>query len=183
MGFSIWAKHKFEKNWFASLFEAITKVKGFSDEGQGEKFGFKKENKSPHKKARHEGEWNQGQDTLNREKPKQFQSPGFKPKRNFVKKGVPLKESQPKGDTNGKLKGTCFNCHEMKHYSKDCPKPKLSNGGSNVIPPIANLFQSEHNCLIFLKGKVYKWEVLCLLDHNDDILGARMLWKPKEARI
>ncbi len=31
--------------------------------GQGEKSRFKKENKFPHKKARHEGEWNWRQDT------------------------------------------------------------------------------------------------------------------------
>ncbi len=48
------------------------KVKGFSDVGQGEKSEFKIEKKFPHKKARHEGEWNQGQDTLKGEKPKQF---------------------------------------------------------------------------------------------------------------
>jgi hypothetical protein len=50
------------------------------------------------------------------------------------------------------------------HYSKDCPKPKLRNGGSKVITLIANLAQSEHDRLIFLQGKVSKWEVLCLLD-------------------
>jgi hypothetical protein len=49
------------------------KVKGFLDVGQGEKFGFKKENKFAHKKARHEGEWNRGQDTSKGENHKQFQ--------------------------------------------------------------------------------------------------------------
>jgi hypothetical protein len=29
MGLPTWVKHKLEKNWFASLFEAITKVEGF----------------------------------------------------------------------------------------------------------------------------------------------------------
>jgi len=52
----------------------------------------------------------------------------------------------------------------MEHYSKDCPKPKLGNGGSKVIALIANLAQGECNRLIFLKGKVLKWDVLCLLD-------------------
>jgi hypothetical protein len=52
----------------------------------------------------------------------------------------------------------------MGHYSKDCPKPKQNNGSSKVIAPIANLIQGEHNHFIFLKGKVSKWEVLCLLD-------------------
>jgi hypothetical protein len=31
MGLSIWAKHKLEENWPASLSEAIMKVEGFSD--------------------------------------------------------------------------------------------------------------------------------------------------------
>jgi hypothetical protein len=59
MGLSTWAKHKLEENWPATLSETIMKVEGFSDVGRGEKFGFKKENKFPHKKAHHEGEWNQ----------------------------------------------------------------------------------------------------------------------------
>jgi hypothetical protein len=58
MGLSTWAKHKLEENWPASLFGAITKVEGFLDVGQSEKSGFKKENKFPHKKTQHEGEWN-----------------------------------------------------------------------------------------------------------------------------
>ncbi len=52
----------------------------------------------------------------------------------------------------------------MGHYSKDCPKPKPGNGGSKVITLTANLAQSDCNHLIFLKGKVFKREVLCLLD-------------------
>jgi hypothetical protein len=50
------------------------------------------------------------------------------------------------------------------HYSEDCPKPKLGNEGFKIIAFISNLAQNEHNCFIFLKGKVSKWEVLCLLD-------------------
>jgi hypothetical protein len=48
-------------------------------------------------KACHEGEWNRGQDTLKGEKPKKFQSSGFKPKGNFVKKGALLKQANPWG--------------------------------------------------------------------------------------
>jgi hypothetical protein len=61
MGFPTWAKCKLEENWPASLFEAIMKMEGFSDVGQGEKSRFKKENKFYYKKARHEKEWNRGQ--------------------------------------------------------------------------------------------------------------------------
>ncbi len=81
-----------------------------------------------------------------------------------MKKGAPFKGSQPKGGVGGKRKGTCFNCNEMGHYSKDCPKSKVGNGGSKVIALNANLAQAECNRLIFLKGKITKWDVLCLLD-------------------
>jgi len=50
------------------------------------------------------------------------------------------------------------------HYSKDCPKLKLGNGASKVITLTSNLGQGECNRLIFLKGKLSKREVLCLLD-------------------
>jgi hypothetical protein len=43
MGFLIRAKCNLENNWLVSLSEAIMKVEGFSDVGQGEKSGFKKE--------------------------------------------------------------------------------------------------------------------------------------------
>ncbi len=128
MGVLTWAKRKLEDNWPTSLSEAIMKMEGFLDVGRGEKSEFKKENKFPHKKTCHEGEWNQGQDSSKGEKPKQFQGSSFKPKGNFIKKGAPLKGSQPKGDASGKPKGTCFNCNEVRHYSKDFPKPKSRLG-------------------------------------------------------
>ncbi len=74
-------------------------------------------------------------------------------KGNFIKKKVPFKGSQPKGDADGKPKGVCFNCNEVGHYSKDCPKLKPGNGGSKVIALTANLAQGECNRLIFLKGR------------------------------
>ncbi len=81
-----------------------------------------------------------------------------------MKKGVPFKGSQPKGDVNVKPKGTCFNYNEVGHYSKDCPKSKVGNGGSKVIALKANLAQAKCNRLIFLKGKITKRDVLCLLN-------------------
>ncbi len=60
MGLPTWAKCKRQENWPSSLSEAIMKVEGLSDVGQGEKSGFKKDNKFLHKKPRHEGEWNWG---------------------------------------------------------------------------------------------------------------------------
>ncbi len=87
MGLPTWAKRKLEENWLTTLSKAIMKVEGFSDVGRGEKSGFKKDNKLLYKKARHEGEWNRGQDISKGERPKQFQGFGFKPKGNFIKKG------------------------------------------------------------------------------------------------
>jgi hypothetical protein len=97
MGLPTKVKCKLEYNWPASLFEAIMKVEGFLDVGRGEKSEFKKDNKFPHNKACREEEWNRGKDTSKGEKPKQFQGSSFKPKRNFVKKGVPFKRANPRG--------------------------------------------------------------------------------------
>jgi hypothetical protein len=140
------------------------KVEGFSDVGWGEKSGFKKDNKFLHKKPHHEGEWNQGQNSPRKEKPKQFQGSRFKPKGDFAKKGAPFKASQQNGDFSGKPKGACFNCNEVGHYSKDCHKSKSGNGGSKVIALNVNLAQAEYNRFIFLKGRIIKRDVLCLLD-------------------
>jgi hypothetical protein len=131
---------------------------------RSEKFGFKKDNKFLHKKPRHEGEWNRGQGNPTKDKPKQFQGTRFKSKGNFVKKGAPFKGSQPKGDVGVKPKGTCFNYKEVGHYSKECPKSKMGNGGFKVIAFNVNLAQPECDRLIFLKGKIAKRDVLCLLD-------------------
>ncbi len=65
-------------------------------------------------------------------------------------------------DVSGKPKGVCFNCNEMGHYSKNCAK--LGNGGFKVIALTTNLVQGECNRPIFLKGKVSKRDMLCLLD-------------------
>ncbi len=52
----------------------------------------------------------------------------------------------------------------MGHYSKDCPKSKSGVGSSKVLALNAILAQKECNRLIFLKGKISKREILCLLD-------------------
>jgi hypothetical protein len=96
MGLPNWAKRKLEENWPSSLSEAITKVEGFLDVGQSEKFGFKKDDKFLHKKPRRDGEWNCGQGSPTKDKPKQFQGAGFKPKGNFVKKGLLSKGANPR---------------------------------------------------------------------------------------
>jgi hypothetical protein len=156
MGLPIWAKRKLEESWPASLSKAITKVENFLDVGRSDKSEFKKDNKFLHKKPRHEGEWNWGQGSPTKDKPKQFQVSGFKPKGNFVKKGAPFKVSQPKGDFGVKPKGACFNYNEMGQHSKDCPKSKSGSGSSKVLALNANLSQPECNQLIFLKGKIAK---------------------------
>jgi predicted aspartyl protease len=52
----------------------------------------------------------------------------------------------------------------MGHYSKNCPKSKSGVGSSKVLALNATLAQKECNRLIFLKGKISKRDILCLLD-------------------
>ncbi len=96
--------------------------------------------------------------------PNTFKALGSSPKATSSRKGFPSKGNQPKGNVDGKPKGACFNCNEVGHYSKNCPKPKLRDGGSKIIALTANLAQGECNCFIFLKGKFSKRDVLCLVD-------------------
>ncbi len=81
-----------------------------------------------------------------------------------MKKGALFKGSQNKGNFGDKPKGACFNCNEVGHYSKDCPKSKSGVGSSKVLALNATLAQKECNRLIFLKRKISKRDILCLLD-------------------
>jgi hypothetical protein len=104
------------------------KVEGFSDVGQGEKSGFKKDNKFLHKKPRHEEEWNRGQESPRKEKPKQFQGSGFKPKGNFVKKGLLLKGANPREMLGQNLKEHVSTTMKWGITPKIAPSPKPGMG-------------------------------------------------------
>ncbi len=52
----------------------------------------------------------------------------------------------------------------MGHYSKDCPKFKSGVGSFKVLALNVTLAQKECNQLILLKGKIFKRDILCLLD-------------------
>jgi hypothetical protein len=80
MGLPTWAKRKLEENWPSSLFEAITKVKGFSDVGRSEKSEFKKDNKFLHKKPRHEENGTGGKGAQQRISPKNSKAQGSNPR-------------------------------------------------------------------------------------------------------
>ncbi len=128
MGLLTCAKRKLEESWLTSLSKAIMKVEGFSDVGRGEKSGFKKDNKFPHKKTRHEGEWNRGQDTSKGEMPKQFQGSGFKRKGNFIKKEASFKASQPKGMLAGNPKECVSIVMKWGIIPKIAPNPNRGMG-------------------------------------------------------
>jgi len=82
MGLLTWAKCKLEENW-PSLSKAIMKVEGFSNVGQGEKSEFKKDKKFPHKKARHEREWNRKARHFKRGRTQIIPRFGFETQRKF----------------------------------------------------------------------------------------------------
>jgi hypothetical protein len=128
MGLPTWAKCKLEENWPASLSEAIMKVEGFSYVGRGEKSGFKKDNKFLHKKSRHEREWNQRQDNPKKKKPKQFQGSRFKPKGNFVKKGLLSKRANPREMSMGNPKEHASIITKWGIIPKIAPSPKQGAG-------------------------------------------------------
>jgi hypothetical protein len=80
IGLPTWVKRKLEENWPSSLSEAIMKMEGFSDVGQGEKSGFKKDNRFLHKKPRHEGNGTEGKITQERKSPNNSKAQGSNPK-------------------------------------------------------------------------------------------------------
>jgi hypothetical protein len=96
---------------------------------------------------------------LRARKPKKFQGSGFKPKGNFVKKGAPYK-----GRCWGENQGNMFQLQRSGALLQRLPQSKTGNGGFKVIALNANLAQVKCNQFIFLKGKIAKQDVLCLLD-------------------
>jgi hypothetical protein len=67
------------------------KVEGFSNVGWGEKSGFKKDNKFPHKKAHYEGEWNRRQNTSKGESLNNSKALVSNPKEISSRRGLLLK--------------------------------------------------------------------------------------------
>ncbi len=124
MGLPTWAKRKLKENWPSSPSKAIMKVEGFSNVGQGKKSGFKRDNKFLHRKPCHEGEWNQRQGSPRKEKPKQFQGSGFKPKGDFVKKGLPSKGTNPREMVVGSLREHVSITTKWGTTPKIVPRPK-----------------------------------------------------------
>ncbi len=82
----------------------------------------------------------------------------------FCEERGSFQRESTQGRSWGKSQRNMFQLQRSGHYSQDCPKSKTRNGGSKVITLNANLAQNECNRLIFLKGKIAKREVLCLLD-------------------
>jgi hypothetical protein len=107
----------------------LQKWKVFRMWGGVKKSGFKKDNKFFHKKPRHEGEWNRGQGSPTKDKPKQFQGSGFKPKGNFVKKGAPFKGSQPKGDFWGETQRNMFQLQRSGALFQGLPQVQIREWG------------------------------------------------------
>jgi hypothetical protein len=165
MGLPTWAKRKLEENWPASLSKTIMKVEDFSDVGRGEKNpGSRRRTNSLTRRHAMKGIGTEGKAPRKRKSLNNFKARVSNLKEISSRKKLFLKRAHLRGDASGKPKGVCFNYNEMGHYYKDCPAPKLRNRGSKVIALAANLAQNECNRLIFLKGKVYKRNVLCFLN-------------------
>jgi hypothetical protein len=69
-----------------------------------------------------------GENTSKGEKPKQFQGSGFKPKGNFVKKGVPIKGANPRGMLVGNPKERASIAMKWDITSKIAPNPNQGMG-------------------------------------------------------
>jgi hypothetical protein len=82
MGFLTWAECKLEENWLASLSKAIMKVEGFSNVGQGEKYGVKKRTNSPIKRHTMKGNGTMGKTFQKGKNPNNFKAQALNQKEN-----------------------------------------------------------------------------------------------------
>jgi len=164
MGLPTWAKHKLEENRPVSLSKAIMKVEGFLDVGYGEKLGFKKDNKFPPKKACHEGNGTEGKISPKGKGPNNFKAWVSNPKEISSRKRFFSKWANPREMLVGSPKERVSTVMKWGITPKIAPNPNWGMGVSKIIAFIANLAQGECNRFIFLKGKVSKRYVLCLLD-------------------
>jgi hypothetical protein len=133
MGLATWAKRKLEESWPVSLSEAITKVENFSDVGRSDKSRFKKDNKFFHKKPRHEGEWNRGQGSPTKEKPKQLQGSRFKLKGSFVRKGAPSRGANKRGILEQSPRGHASIATKWGTTPKIAPSPNRVLGAPRYL--------------------------------------------------